>query len=59
MSNLDKQIATLKKCELLSESQVKSLCDKALELFVEEANVEPVYAPVTVQFSKSLIYIIH
>jgi serine/threonine-protein phosphatase 4 catalytic subunit len=47
-SDLDKQIATLKKCEIIKESEVKALCNKAREILVEEANVEKVFAPVTV-----------
>lgn len=48
ISDLDRQIATLKRCEIIKESEVKALCNKAREILVEEANVERVYAPVTV-----------
>jgi serine/threonine-protein phosphatase 4 catalytic subunit len=48
ISDLDRQIATLKKCEIIKESEVKALCNKAREILVEEANVEKVFAPVTV-----------
>ncbi|CAN6922708.1 unnamed protein product, partial [Brassica oleracea] len=47
MSDLDKQIEQLKRCEPLSESEVKSLCLKAMEILVEESNVQRVDAPVT------------
>lgn len=48
MSDLDKWIEQLKKCEPLKESEVKSLCEKALEVLVEESNVQRVDAPVTI-----------
>ena len=56
-SELDKQIEQLKKCEALKESQVKSLCLKAMEILVEESNVQRVDAPVTVcNFPRLFIY---
>ena len=48
MSDLDRQIEQLKKCEPLKESEVKALCLKAMEILVEESNVQRVDAPVTV-----------
>lgn len=56
MSDLDRQIEQLKKCEPLKESEVKALCLKAMEILVEESNVQRVDAPVTVclQYSLSL-----
>ena len=39
MSDLDKQIEKLKNCEYITESEVKSLCQKAREILVEESNV--------------------
>ena len=51
MSELDRQIEQLKKCEPLKESEVKSLCLKAMEILVEESNVQRVDAPVTVILS--------
>jgi serine/threonine-protein phosphatase 4 catalytic subunit len=47
-SDLDEQIERLKKCEYLKESEVKSLCDKAREILIDESNVQRVDAPVTV-----------
>lgn len=47
-SELDRWIEQLKKCELLRESEVKMLCQKAMEILVEESNVQRVDAPVTV-----------
>ena len=51
MSDLDKQIEQLKRCEPLSESEVKSLCLKAMEI-----NVQRVDAPVTVRDLPSLLF---
>lgn len=45
---LDGWIEQLKRCEYLNEIEVKSLCEKARELLVEESNVQPVKAPVTI-----------
>ena len=50
ISDLDEQIARLKSCEYLKESEVKALCDKAREILIDEANVQRVDAPVTVLF---------
>ncbi|KAM7495605.1 hypothetical protein LguiB_030214 [Lonicera macranthoides] len=47
MSDLDRQIEQLKNCEPLKESEVKALCLKAMEILVEESNVQRVDAPVT------------
>merc|ERR1712137_1484004 len=47
-SDLDIQIEQLRRCEIISEKQVKSLCDKAREILMEEANVQRVDAPVTI-----------
>ena len=48
MCDLDKWIERLKRCETLHEAEVKKLCEKALEIFVEESNVQRVSAPVTI-----------
>jgi len=48
MSDLDRMIDTLKKCEPLKEAEVKVLCQKAMEVLVEESNVQRVDAPVTI-----------
>ena len=48
MSELDRWISQLKRCELLRESEVKILCQKALEVLVEEGNVQRVDTPVTI-----------
>lgn len=47
-SDLDGWIAQLKRCQPLKESEVKELCNKALEILVEESNVQRVDSPVTI-----------
>lgn len=47
-SDTDRWIEQLKRCETLKEAEVKTLCQKALEILVEESNVQRVDAPVTV-----------
>lgn len=47
-SDLDKQIEQLRRCEYIKESEVKTLCEKAKEILIEEANVQKVDAPVVV-----------
>lgn len=49
MSDLDRQIEQLKRCELIKEPEVKALCAKAREILVEEGNVQRVDSPVTVR----------
>ncbi|KAJ3228397.1 Serine/threonine-protein phosphatase 4 catalytic subunit [Clydaea vesicula] len=48
MSDLDRQISLLNKCQLIKESEVKDLCQKAREILIEESNVQRVDAPVTI-----------
>lgn len=48
LSDLDRAIEQLKRCEYLKESEVKALCNKAREILVDEGNVQRVDAPVTV-----------
>jgi serine/threonine-protein phosphatase 4 catalytic subunit len=47
-SSLDDQIDKLKRCEHLTECEVKNLCQKAREILVDESNVQRVDAPVTI-----------
>lgn len=47
-SDLDRQIDKLRRCELITEKEVKQLCAKAREILVEESNVQRVDSPVTV-----------
>ena len=49
---LDRWIEQLMRCEYLKESEVKTLCAKAKEILVDEANVQRVDAPVTVSCEK-------
>jgi serine/threonine-protein phosphatase 4 catalytic subunit len=48
MSEIDHQIEQVKQCEYIKESDVKTLCTKAKEIFLSEPNVLPLEAPVTV-----------
>ena len=45
---MDKQIEKLKRCELLSEEEVYDLCQKTIEIFIEEGNIQRVDSPVTI-----------
>ncbi|TYK11342.1 serine/threonine-protein phosphatase PP2A catalytic subunit-like [Cucumis melo var. makuwa] len=47
-ADLDRQIEHLMECKPLSEAEVKTLCDQARTILVEEWNVQPVKCPVTV-----------
>ena len=47
-NDLDNQIAQLKRCEYITESEVKDLCEKAKELLIEESNVQKIYSPITI-----------
>lgn len=46
--DLDRAIEQLLQCKPLSEGEVKELCAQAQNVFVNESNVQPVAAPVTV-----------
>ena len=48
--DLDVFISKLRRCELLTESEVKSVCDKAREILIEEGNIQEAHSPVTVVF---------
>ncbi|CAE7851902.1 unnamed protein product [Symbiodinium sp. KB8] len=45
---LNDWVDRLLQCKPLKESEIKQLCDKAREVFVNEGNVQPVDAPVTI-----------
>ncbi|EUD68099.1 protein phosphatase [Plasmodium inui San Antonio 1] len=45
---LEKQIETLKKCELLSETEVKHLCGQAKLILIKQENIRHVNLPVVV-----------
>ncbi|KAK6300033.1 hypothetical protein J4Q44_G00300660 [Coregonus suidteri] len=51
ISDLDRQIEQLRRCELIKENEVKALCAKAREILVEESNVQRVDSPVTAEDS--------
>ena len=46
--SLDTQIEQLRRGELLSEAEVRSLVERAKDILIEESNVERVDAPVTI-----------
>jgi len=46
--DLDAMIESVKRVEYLPENDLKKLCEYVKELMLEESNVQPVYAPVTV-----------
>jgi len=46
--NLDKWIEHVKQCKFLEETELKALCEKVKEHLLEESNVQPVSAPITV-----------
>lgn len=46
--NTDECIQKLKNKQILTEREVRLLCEKAKELLSEESNVQPVIAPVTI-----------
>lgn len=48
MSDLDRQIEQLRRCEIIKEHEVRALCAKAREILIEESNVQQVDSPVTV-----------
>ncbi|XP_017005938.2 serine/threonine-protein phosphatase 4 catalytic subunit-like [Drosophila takahashii] len=48
MTDLDRQIEQLYRCEILEDFEVKRLCAKAREILAEEANVQRLDTPVTV-----------
>lgn len=46
-SDLDRQLALARDGKLITEHEVMLLCQRCQDIFVEEGNVETVYAPVT------------
>lgn len=49
MLALDAWLEKIKRCEHLGEEELKALCEYVKEILVEESNVQPVNAPVTVR----------
>ena len=45
---LDEWLETARRGECLPEEELKKLCEYVKELLIEEANVQPVFSPVTV-----------
>ena len=45
--DLDRAIERLMECKPLTEREVKVLCEKAIVIFQNESNVQPVNSPVT------------
>jgi serine/threonine-protein phosphatase 4 catalytic subunit len=48
ITELDRQIEQLRKCDYLKESEVKALCSKAREILSEESNVQVLNSPMTI-----------
>ncbi|CAK55626.1 unnamed protein product (macronuclear) [Paramecium tetraurelia] len=48
IGNIDRQIAKLKQGQILTESEIKSLCIKAKEILSDEPNIIQVRAPLTI-----------
>lgn len=48
MTGPDEWLETVKKCQSLTESEMKQLCEMVKELLMEESNIQPVMTPVTV-----------
>lgn len=50
-SDLDRQIALLKSCECIKESEVRDLCNMARDILLEESNIQNIQSPITVSTS--------
>lgn len=48
VTNIDSWLDTLKSGGLLPERDLRILCEKVKEILIEESNVQPVSAPVTI-----------
>ena len=48
LQKLDEWINGVSDCQLLSKPEIEALCEKAKEILVEEANVQPIHCPVTI-----------
>ena len=47
-NELDSWIERLRNCEIISENEVKKLCQLAVEILCEESNVQNIQSPVTI-----------
>ncbi|CAG8460840.1 17374_t:CDS:2 [Acaulospora morrowiae] len=48
MAGPEEWLATIRTCQYLHENDMKKLCEMVKELLLEESNIQPVHAPVTV-----------
>ncbi|ORX73233.1 Metallo-dependent phosphatase [Linderina pennispora] len=48
MAGPEEWLETVRKCDCLSEPDIKKLCEMVKELLMEESNVQPVQTPVTI-----------
>lgn len=48
MLDIDRWIEISRDCKYLPENDLKQLCDLVCDLLLEESNIQPVSAPVTV-----------
>ena len=48
MLNLDAAIELVRDCNYLPEPDIKALCEMVKDILMEESNVQPLHAPVTV-----------
>jgi len=48
MSDIDNWLETVKNGTILPERELRILCEKVKEILIEESNVQPVKAPVTI-----------
>lgn len=46
--DIDQCIAKIKDAKILTERELRLVCEKVKELVIEESNVQPVNAPVTI-----------
>ena len=48
IETIDRHVQTIMDGNMLTENDIRELCDKAKEILSEESNVHPVKAPVTI-----------
>lgn len=48
--DVDAQLEQLRSCNYISEAAVKNLCQEAMEILMEESNVQRVNPPVIVEY---------
>lgn len=46
--NIDSYLERIRKCILIPEGELRIICEKSKEILIEESNVQPISAPVTV-----------